>query len=706
MAPFHSISPPKRDQRRNDDIGGETKKGRRWERRRLRKPIVVPLPTPADSRAPTTQSDEEQSVPGTGVVRRDDAIQLVDVKPALSSSSPRADVGRRLCLLCPPTEGQATWILPSDHGVIRGTSDGFLSLINTTGKASTALSVLRWRPPGPCSGLAACSGAIGTDDRNTITIVVSYEDILSVPGLQSDSAPQMVPSMTYHLALTTDGFEVLGFRTKLARTLAFDGTWSLHALYDGETDLYVRNWLSDKYASLEFAPEEPILAAEIIGRRVVVISMRRISIFSLDSLDKAAVPRGTESTMVDSIAQFSDSTGDDSVHKAWSAAVRRTPTSTLSPSSFAIVVRRDGHRIYADELFDDEGRHECRPLSCVDIQGNCFVSALGIDFECTHVMWLQHPRNSSSDGLSGGSSTLLCIPLRPEHGSIAADGVEPLVLFCDQNSMSLKHCDLVAAQRPNEAVIIGQQYSSMTFVLEGEGKSHAVDAGKNAVGLDNILTKQEGTVDEDIQTPTQQDVSTSLADRRVSWMTKRPADLEDADIQTIIKWSIAMRQSPSPSIQSGRGTRVTLARTHLPDDCVMDIAYMEQRFYAFPDGAYNALLRGFGVPGIPSLVAYCPPTQKIWAGIRCEGFDLVYGLQEGDRLGEWTVETYTVFPGDTRMLPDGPIGHKSCLFDQDRLFADHARAMDYYDAVFGNATEKDAALFRLGIRNSALPQDL
>ncbi|EJU02582.1 hypothetical protein DACRYDRAFT_21643 [Dacryopinax primogenitus] len=108
----------------------------------------------------------------------------------------------------------------------------------------------------------------------------------------------------------------------------------------------------------------------------------------------------------------------------------------------------------------------------------------------------------------------------------------------------------------------------------------------------------------------------------------------------------------------------------------MDVDDLEDRFNAFPDGGLEILLRCYDVPAIPQLVAYHPPSDQLLAGVAFESFDMLYGVQEGEAIDDWTVNSYTLFHGDSLRLPDLSINSHCCDVNIDRLYSDMTLALE------------------------------
>ncbi|KZT54389.1 hypothetical protein CALCODRAFT_526863 [Calocera cornea HHB12733] len=539
------------------------------------------------------------------------------------------------------------------------------------------------RPPTPESG---------STGSGPMSLLLTYENVGVSPA--ADEIGLDPSAYTYQVTNDHLGFHDGVSLTRSSDTLAYNGRWSVHRVYDGGVDMHVRDWETGQYVNLDCGIQEWNYTANFIKDYVIVLTASRVLLFDLESIDRNAVEANTEAELVEPTAtlEFSNMAGV-SGHRSWSAVVQpiASDSKDTTEEALAVILRRNAHSLSAFRLerLANSGGFDLCICGHIEIDPELYyLSAMGLDDSGSTAAWLLHDICCRSYVMSANIDL--------QHRGNKA--FRPSTLYKSQPGHPLVHCDAMWLPGVDGAIVITQKYSSVGYVLKACSR-----------GQSKIL---------DMYTPDHQFSGIAGQPHKLNWQPHPGERQEDSHLlyapvpkrrslrdaisticadQITQKWSSAMRQCPSPSVRQSTTFPLRIAKDRLPHGYRLDVQDVSAYYYKFPDGGLEALLRGFDVPGIPRPVAYSAERDQLIAGLPFDGYDIFYGLQEGEGLAKWTISTYTLMPEDKLRLPDHSLHLECCAINRDNIFTDFARAIDL-DSIKGiDPTERAMAMERFGL---------
>ncbi|EJU02356.1 hypothetical protein DACRYDRAFT_116067 [Dacryopinax primogenitus] len=338
----------------------------------------------------------------------------------------------------------------------------------------------------------------------------------------------------------------------------------------------------------------------------------------------------------------------------------------------------------------------------IPVEPTGFTSALTIDEDCQHAIWLYHVSHLDDEEFDMVKSTIMQLPLDAAN-SANSEAIRAIPVFWAKSEYPLLHCDIIAAKNPTQSILVAQKYSTLAFILqfgEEEGATTGISTRDSFPVTNELNPLPSEGCDDQSQESTSKDLAWSDPRGSNSWAMKNVKALNTVELGSVIKWGIDMRYCPSPSLARRRGTRVKLELNEMPEQYSSNASITQSFFFQAGDSAFGALVRGYGVPGLPSPSGYCVPGIGMLAGIPFDGYSLIYDIEEGEWPCEWSVDVSTRMDGSGILSPSTPIP-PCCQINMDNMRGDRARALDQEDAVrFNDANKKIAALFRFGLNKT------
>ncbi|KZT52246.1 hypothetical protein CALCODRAFT_512185 [Calocera cornea HHB12733] len=491
-----------------------------------KKRFLQSLPTPEYTSPSTSQSREERTAPyhEDGVLDND--IVMGEALPPTTSKAqvpPESsiDVPTEIHRLAPPLQGNIVWQASCGGWWWRGTTDGGLSIMDTRDpkKASELGNSLdRKLAVLPASRLAVCSGATCGTSLVDMSLVISCEDIFQ--ELDYDSASETIRCMTYHIKMTRTGLQVAGSREKVADTIAFNGRFSAHGLYDGEVELSVYDWEQGKHCRLDFDSEEILMAAQYTPTHLFIISTRAIHVFEQAAIQEACVSLHDDDVLIPATHRVSvESLG---IHKVWHAAIRCTGAARQSVATFVL---KDGHRLSAYQLHHDpDGAYgyTVNPLWNVLIDTAVQLRALSIDEQCMNAVWMQ--ARVRDEGVLEQFEIL-----RKPLNDVVQPSFPPVQVHQSSTFGPMIHCDIIFADNASQAILVAERYSTVAFLLEGEQHDEEGDARASTTAWTGEVVKleEERSLSKSRQVITDQE-------KRPSWATKNVSHLDDVELAQVL----------------------------------------------------------------------------------------------------------------------------------------------------------------------------
>ncbi|KZO92697.1 hypothetical protein CALVIDRAFT_530002 [Calocera viscosa TUFC12733] len=318
------------------------------------------------------------------------------------------------------------------------------------------------RPPTPES-----AGVV--IQENMASLVVTYEAALREVVPNGESVAMDLGASTHRLIINEHGLKDVGEHPDSSDTLAYNGRWSLHRVYDGEVDLHVRDWETRRYVNVDCGIQEWSYVAEFVENYLIILTATSVHLFPMESLDRTAVSVDKEASFVDASDTLDLADIDDSLyHRSWSAVVKATTYSTESSKPLAAVLRRDGHSIsaYHLERSTNGTNLQLSHVWSVPIdQQLYYISAIALDEGGSNAVWIQHDVCGALSSPSSACSYVMSGSLR--YSNKLDRNLDPITLFKSDPGHSLLHCDAIIAINVDTSIVLAQRYSHVGFVLQG-----------------------------------------------------------------------------------------------------------------------------------------------------------------------------------------------------------------------------------------------
>ncbi|KZT62714.1 hypothetical protein CALCODRAFT_505469 [Calocera cornea HHB12733] len=512
-------------------------------------------------------------------------------KGAAASSKPFRPFGRRASLAA-PADGWIIWFTVIDDTILQSYSDGTLRLLHLYPSAGKADLIDTWRP----SNLVnfAASTGVTFDNGSLLRAVISYDyfpewsyddDIVNESG-------DIGQSHSYLVDIKNDKINVVHHKPGYSDAVAFNGDLSLHGVFEGQVDYRVVVWSQNAEVRLVTAhnPEKyaDVLQQEqcyagFIAKHLVIVKSLAVDVYNLQSLQSHATAIGSASSRLEPQCTLHMS------HPVDEGIVIQSPEGA---SGIATIIIRNSSTIVVQQLLQSPKRDQFRlaPVWQISIDPSEYLTALSIDTRSYTAYWISHDTRAAVYGCQEGASRIVSASLSPL--SSTKRGAAPILQSIYEGSPgdALLHCDRMQVRTVNGTIMVSPRVCRRPLLLHGSvaSSSSGVRWTIPAAGWDQ----------EPFRSPSE-------------------SERAEAKDSGLLECQMALRQFKVPSTALCSRPRVKVEG--LPPGFLMDIDDLKSYVVDFPEGPLEALLRGYGVRTLPSLIAF-----------KMDGDQVIMGHQVGD----------------------------------------------------------------------------